>query len=168
MLPPFANEVLGAMITPAVLISACGTLTLSTSIRLGRVVDRVRAIGDEVDALDPSGATPFAELDEKRRHLNDQLGRLVNRIQLLQTALISLYTAIGLLVGTSLLIGLKSATNRVPESVPVILGLLGAAALFWASVYLVREARTAVHSTLLEMAYIARVVARKTGVPPAS
>jgi HAMP domain-containing protein len=168
MLPPFANEVLGAMITPAVLISACGTLTLSTSIRLGRVVDRVRAIGEEVDALDPSGTIPYAELDEERRHLSDQLGRLVQRIHLLQTALTSLYTAIGLLVGTSLAIGLKSATNRVPEAVPVLLGLLGAGALFFGSVYLVREARTAVSSTLREMEYIARVVARKTGVPPAS
>ena len=43
-----ALAVLTAMITPAVLISACGALILSTSTRLGRVVDRVRALGLEV------------------------------------------------------------------------------------------------------------------------
>ena len=35
---PDAISVLSAMITPAVLISACGTLILSTSNRLGRVL----------------------------------------------------------------------------------------------------------------------------------
>jgi hypothetical protein len=39
-----AVSVLTAMITPAVLISACGALILSTSTRLGRVVDRVRLL----------------------------------------------------------------------------------------------------------------------------
>ena len=35
---PTGLEVLSAMITPAVLISASGTLVLSTSVRLARVV----------------------------------------------------------------------------------------------------------------------------------
>ena len=43
-----AIAVLTAMITPAVLISACGSMILSTSSRLGRVVDRV-----------PIGVVPF-------------------------------------------------------------------------------------------------------------
>lgn len=37
-------EFLTAMVTPALLISATGSLVLSTSTRLGRVVDRVRAL----------------------------------------------------------------------------------------------------------------------------
>ena len=41
-----AITVLTAMITPAVLISACGSMILSTSVRLGRVVDRVRSLSD--------------------------------------------------------------------------------------------------------------------------
>ena len=40
--PQDALAVLTAMITPAVLISACGALIFSTSTRMGRVVDRVR------------------------------------------------------------------------------------------------------------------------------
>lgn len=39
------------MITPAVLISACAALILSTSTRLGRVVDRVRALSDRFEEM---------------------------------------------------------------------------------------------------------------------
>lgn len=165
---PFADEVLGAMITPAVLISACGTLTLSTTNRLGRVVDRVRTIGHEAEAIPTGDATQFEEIEEKRELLNDQLARLVRRIQLLQSALTALHAAVVLLVGSSLAIGLKSATRVLPEGIPVFFGLAGATALLTASVFLVLEARMAVKSTLLEMAYVRKVVARKTGVPPAS
>ncbi len=44
-------EVLGAMITPAVLISAGGTLVLSTSNRLSRVVDRVHVLAADAEAV---------------------------------------------------------------------------------------------------------------------
>ena len=44
-------EFLTAMITPALLISATGSLVLSTSTRLGRVVDRVRSLSDRVEEL---------------------------------------------------------------------------------------------------------------------
>ena len=44
-------EFLTAMVTPALLISATGSLVLSTSTRLGRVVDRVRALEDRLSAL---------------------------------------------------------------------------------------------------------------------
>ena len=46
-----ALAVLTAMITPAVLISACGALILSTSTRLGRVVDRVRMLIDSFEEM---------------------------------------------------------------------------------------------------------------------
>jgi hypothetical protein len=46
-----AITVLTAMITPAVLISACGSMILSTSSRLGRVVDRVRAPSEKLEEI---------------------------------------------------------------------------------------------------------------------
>jgi hypothetical protein len=42
-------SVLSAMITPAVLISACGALIFSTSTRLARVVDRVRELSRAIE-----------------------------------------------------------------------------------------------------------------------
>jgi uncharacterized protein DUF2721 len=45
-----ARGILSAMITPALLISAAGTLILSTSNRLGRVVERIHAWSDQFEA----------------------------------------------------------------------------------------------------------------------
>ena len=44
-------EFLTAMVTPALLISATGSLVLSTSTRLGRVVDRVRQLEERLSVL---------------------------------------------------------------------------------------------------------------------
>lgn len=155
-----AGQILGAMITPAVLISASGTLALSTSNRLGRIVDRVRSLSTIAESLpDGGGLTP--DDVEKRALLADQLRTQSRRITLLQTSLTILYTAIGLWVATSLTIGLTHAVEGWLEWIPVFLGLCGAAALFFATLLLVSETRIAVRGTLVEMAYIRRMVARK-------
>src|SRR4051794_28102953 len=88
-----AGDILAAMITPAVLISASGTLALSTSNRLARVVDRVRKILTETETL-PPGDTAGLEQIEKRAILSDQLDWLTVRIRLLQRALITFYISI--------------------------------------------------------------------------
>jgi Protein of unknown function (DUF2721) len=49
--PANALAVLTAMITPAVLISACGALIFSTGTRLGRVIDRVRYLTAKFEEL---------------------------------------------------------------------------------------------------------------------
>ena len=49
--PQNALAVLTAMITPAVLISACGALIFSTSTRLGRVIDRTRILSERFQEL---------------------------------------------------------------------------------------------------------------------
>ena len=89
----------------------------------------------------------------------------VRRIRLLQTAMTTLYTAIGLLVAASLAIGASAAARGALKWVPILLGLGGAVALFAASLVLVREARLAVRATLLEMAHVRSAVARRTGTP---
>jgi hypothetical protein len=151
------------MVTPVVLISASGMLTLSTTNRIGRVVDRVRELADQAEQLARQNDLPTDEVEEKRDHINDQLVSLVRRLRLLQSALTLLYSAIGLLLGTSLSIGIQSATHLLPEWVSIALGLAGAASLFTSSVLLVRETRVAVKATLIEMAHVRAVVARQTG-----
>jgi hypothetical protein len=65
--PQNALAILTAMITPAVLISACGALIFSTSSRLGRVIDRVRVLSDRFQEL---AAHPEKdEMFEERRTL---------------------------------------------------------------------------------------------------
>jgi hypothetical protein len=73
---PVSSEILGAMITPAVLISASGVLVLSTSNRVGRTVDRVRALAVEVERLQllpESGSVSRESKGSKRKRLADQL-----------------------------------------------------------------------------------------------
>jgi hypothetical protein len=173
-MPPFfdaptAGEILGAMITPAVLISASGTLTLSTSNRLGRIVDRVRVLLTQADEL-PKWDPEDQDALDRRALIVDQIDRQTVRIGILQFTLITLYVAIGLLVGSSLAIGISAVARGWFSWLPVGLGLTGAGALFVGAVLLIREARLAVKSTLAEMEFVKRMVARRTGepVPPPS
>lgn len=160
-LPP-ANEVLGAMITPALLISAAGTLVMSTSNRLGRVVDRVRALSLMAAELAPPEGTPAEDVADKRQLIVDQLEKLGERVRYLMPAIATLYTAIGLLVASSISVGVVAVLGMKTAWLPVVLGLCGAAALFYASTLLVREARVAAASTLFEMTYVRKLVARRS------
>ncbi len=161
MLTP--SEVLGAMITPAVLISAAGTLVLSTSNRLSRVVDRVRVLGAEAERLCVGIGPADAAVTARMRMLAEQLERQGERALMLRTALTVLYTAIGLLVSTSIGVGIAALFEWRYGWVAVVLGLLGAGALLWASLLLVREARLAVGSTLQELECAHEAVSRKVG-----
>jgi hypothetical protein len=168
-----AAEVLAAMITPALLISATGTLVLSTSNRLSRVVDRVRVLARDAEQLvaetrsprplDPGASDPGFLL-AKRSLITSQLTALAQRALLLRSALAALYTAIGFLVATSIAVGTVTSFG-LRFSWPVIgLAMVGACALLWGSVLLVREGRQAIGSTLEEMQWVRQVVA---GVPMA-
>jgi hypothetical protein len=158
-----AGQILGAMITPALLISASGTLSLSTANRLGRVVDRVRAMTDLAESLPDGVATP--EVVEKRALIADQIRWHTQRLRLLQHTVVTLYTAIGLLVGSSLTVGLSASTNWALGWIPVAFGLGGASALLVAAGMLIRESRMAVRGAEFEIDYVRKLVARKTTVP---
>jgi Protein of unknown function (DUF2721) len=157
-----ASEVLGAMITPAVLISASGTLVLSTSNRLTRVVDRVRTLAAEAEELREAGEGS-EEVEARRQLIVAQIPVLTDRALLLRSALTSLYTAIGLLVATSIAVGIVAALDWSYGWVPVITGLGGGCALLWGSLLLVREARRAIGFTLQEMAFLREAVGRQRG-----
>ncbi|HKH50119.1 MAG TPA: DUF2721 domain-containing protein [Thermoanaerobaculia bacterium] len=154
-----ASEVLGAMITPAVLISASGTLVLSTSNRLTRVVDRVRVLAAEAEQMRKEEASVQAEA--RRRLIAQQIPVLSKRALLLRSALGALYAAIGFLVATSIAVGVSVALQWAYGWVPVVSGLVGASALLWGSLLLVREARLAIGSTLQELEFLGREVGRK-------
>jgi uncharacterized membrane protein YgcG len=91
-------QVLTAMITPAVLISACGTLIFSTSTRLSRVVDRVRSLAAQLQSQQ-SG-----ELVQQNQML-EQLTSVARRVVLLRSAMTCFYVATGLFVATSIAVG---------------------------------------------------------------
>ena len=151
-----AGEVLGAMITPAVLISASGTLVLSTSNRMSRVVDRVRVLAAEADAAKSPGGTPLAP--RRAVLVGSQLGQLARRALLLRRALTSFYIAIGLLVAASIGIAIVVLIQWRGAVLAVAPGIAGAVALLYGSLLLLREGRLAVITTLEEMAYAREAV----------
>jgi hypothetical protein len=144
-----AISVLSAMITPAVLISACGSLILATSDRLNRSVERTRAIVTQLAPLAKAEHTPEAE--EERRMLFVQLDYATTRSRLLQRALSRLYGALALFVGTSVSIGLVAVTSAAFTTVPIVLGLTGAGLLLYAAFVLIKESRFALAGVNEEM-----------------
>ena len=153
-------DVLGAMITPAVLISAGGTLVLSTSNRLSRVVDRVRVLAADAErlpALDDQNPQSKRELG-KRQLIGSQLRDLSRRALLLRSAIAALYVAIAFLIATSIGVGIFTAFGFDYAWIPITLGMVGTGGLLWATALLVREARLAIASTLEEMAYAGAVL----------
>src|SRR6267143_3144550 len=151
--------VLTSMITPAVLISASGTMILSTSTRLGRVVDRVRALSDRLEEL-AHGKPDTEFLDERRAIIFYQLDKLTSRSRLLQRALTTFYVAVGVFVATSVAIGLVAISGTRYSWIPIVLGLIGACFLFYGSVLLIFEARLALSTTHAEMDFVWRISKR--------
>jgi hypothetical protein len=151
---PDANSVLSAMITPAVLISACGSLILATSDRLSKAVMRTREISS---ALMPRAADQRADSrEEERRMLFTQLDFVTTRSRLLQRALSRLYAALAFFVGTSVTIGLVAITTRpdfkvIIAMIPIGLGLCGAGLLLYAAFLLIKESRFALAAVNEEM-----------------
>ena len=150
-----AVAVLTAMITPAVLISACGSMILSTSSRLGRVVDRVRALSDKLEELARKNS---AETKERQGVIFAQLDMLTSRARILQRSMVAFYLATGMFVATSVAIGLVAVIPSSPRYnyVPVIVGLLGACCLFYGSILLIFEARLALSTIHAEMDFVWR------------
>jgi len=155
------------MITPAVLISAGGTLVLSTSNRLSRVVDRVRVLAadaerlpEQIDASKPENARAV----NRRRLIVSQLRDLSRRAIFLRSAIAALYLAIAFLIATSIGVGIFTALGLSYEWIPISLGMLGTGGLLWATGLLVREARLAISSTLEEMAHASAIL--RGDVPP--
>lgn len=148
-----ALEVLSAMITPAVLILASGSLIMTTSSRSIRCIDRVRERASELETLGE-------EMDEltvaKRKHLHSQLEINTRRARLLQKAMSRLYIGISFFIATSVSVGAVSLLHVSYAWLPLGLGFVGAGLLFSASLYLIFESRLALQTTYNEMDYIDR------------
>lgn len=151
-------QVLTAMITPAVLISACGTLIFSTSTRLSRVVDRVRSLATQLRSEPPSEGQ--REL-VRQNILLEQLSSVARRVVLLRSAMTCFYIATGLFVTTSIAVGVITITGLGYGWIAFVLALFGAGVLLVGSILLISEAQIAVTSTLQEMSQIREEIAQR-------
>lgn len=147
-------SVLTAMITPAVLISGAGTLIMSTSARLGRSTDRVRALTARFKELvsEDGQLEPLAR--QEKRMIISQLPRLTRRTRYLHRALRAFYLAVMLLVLTSILIGVESLTGAGMGVVPLLLAITGAMALAVGAALLSFESVHSSNTTKREMRFL--------------
>lgn len=160
--PQNALAVLTAMITPAVLISACGALIFSTSSRLGRVVDRVRILSERFQeiAKNPEKDEMF---DERRMLIFTQLDRQTSRARLIQRAMTAYYTALGVFVASTVAIAIISVTATNFTWIVVVLGLAGAMFMLYGSVLLIVESRMALGAIMSEMDFVWKVSQKHAG-----
>src|SRR5436309_2929064 len=102
-------EFLTAMVTPALLISATGSLVLSTSTRLGRVVDRARQLEERLTVLLSAEDREALPMYERRLEvIVDLLDKVTSRSRILQRALAAFYYGIGMFVLTSVTIAIAA------------------------------------------------------------
>jgi Protein of unknown function (DUF2721) len=131
-------EILTAMITPAVLISASASLIFSTANRLGRIFDRVNLLKNEVESL-LGGGSSFPS--ERAEHLKRQLGIQRRRADLIQRSMAALYTATALFVAASVALALIMALAPKFTWIAAGLALFGGGFLLIASLILLYESR---------------------------
>jgi hypothetical protein len=158
---PFA--VLSLIVAPAILTNACSLLTMSTSNRLARAVDRARDLSKQLEATTDLSSPQAA----RRLH---ELATAEDRAVLLMRALRSFYAALaGFALATLLsLLGAVVASVRAGvlvrtlELIAVIAGALAVGALVHGSAVLLRETKIAV-AVLRERAENLRTRAAERG-----
>ena len=123
-----------SMVTPAVMISACGLLLLSMSNKLARIVDRIRELNAEDRGLE-------AETEAVRRlSIRNQIDLLLRRATLLRNACGLLYLAVAVFALTSLCVGLSNAAHAF-EVLMLVLFVFGLGTVVWAGILAYLEIR---------------------------
>lgn len=159
-------ETLSAMITPAIFLTATGSLIISTSNRMSRVVDRIRVLNEQGDRI-CRGAAGLDFGAERLEQIDLEIAHLVSRGGRIRYALVALYLAFGSFVGTSLTLAIDVwiGSHRL-VFLPTLMAVLGVSLMLAACVNLVREALEALLSNRQEVGFYRRLhELRKTKGP---
>jgi hypothetical protein len=152
----FALTIFSAMLTPVILISATGSLTISTSQRLGRAIERARAVAEMIEAMvkaEPTG--PLFE--ERKRLIFMMLRRITDRVGLLQRSLMSLYLSVLMFIVTSVALGVLALTGINHAELALIFAGIGVLLLFYSVLLLIVESRIARSNLDAEMDFVLRL-----------
>ena len=157
-------EFLTAMITPALLISATGSLVLSTSTRLGRVIDRARELENRLSELITAEDKNDIPLYDKRLDtVVNLLDKVTTRSRILQRAMVAFYYGLGFFILTSVTIAVVGLFN-IYRWMPIPVGIVGIMFLLYGSIQMMRETRMATATINAEMDFtwsLAKTVAPK-------
>ncbi|HEV2037896.1 MAG TPA: DUF2721 domain-containing protein [Candidatus Eremiobacteraceae bacterium] len=125
---------MSALVTPAILILAAGSLVASTLVRLGRIVDQTRHLIEQADQLRRAGrpATVVAIIDKR-------IDRQLRRAKLTRNALWGYYVAIVLFLISSVVLALSQFIPVSFHWIGPTIVLLGGFVLLVATAQLVIE-----------------------------
>ncbi|MBK9153220.1 MAG: DUF2721 domain-containing protein [Chloracidobacterium sp.] len=144
-------EFLTAMVTPTLLMSATGSLVLSTSTRLGRVVDRVRDLEKRLSELITMEEHSGVPLYEKRLDtIVNLLDKVTSRARILQRAMGAFYYGLGFFTLTSVTIAVAAFFNAY-RWLPIPIGIVGIMCLFYGTILMLLETRMATATVNAEM-----------------
>jgi hypothetical protein len=143
-------SMLSAMITPAVLILASGSLISPTSQRLGIVMNRIRQIAERFKDFSMDEKVSQEEQESFYRLLNQS----TQSAELLHKALRGLYLAVIFFVATSVSIGFLDITSSPIYWPSIWFGLSGAATLLYSAFLLIMETKIAFRSVYLETEFL--------------
>ncbi|HLS83061.1 MAG TPA: DUF2721 domain-containing protein [Arenimonas sp.] len=129
-------HILTAMLAPALLMAATGSLLISANNRLARVVDRLRSIMARLRSADA----------QARLALESQVARHRRRAQLVLRACQMAYVGLGCFIGTSLALAVDAFSGFRLSLLPTALAVLGVLSLLVASICMSREVGLAVRS----------------------
>jgi len=122
-----------AIVTPAILILAAGSLVASTIVRLGRVADHTRTLIAQSEVARREGKTNAVEILEVR------MDRQLRRAELTRNALWGYYFAIVLFLVSSVLIALSQVMHVTLEWIGPSMILVGGLVMIVATAQLVIE-----------------------------
>lgn len=127
------SSVLGAMLAPALLMTATAGLLTSANARLARVVDRLRTLLREYD-----------HATEEQSYKAVQIKRHRQRSHLILQAVSLLYAAMASFVGCSLALAFNVLGHERLSAVPIGFSILGVTLMLAGCLYMWREVRIAV------------------------
>ncbi|ODT98269.1 MAG: hypothetical protein ABS79_06210 [Planctomycetes bacterium SCN 63-9] len=151
-LPIPVYSTLAAMISPALFMTATGSLIISTSNRMSRIIDRVRSLNNQADEL-TRGDTKLDFPEDRLAHILEEIKIQIWRSERVRWSLTLLYLAMSLFVGTSLAMAFDVLLGSSIGALPTTLAIAGVSLLMFASVQLTREAHAALRGNRMEIRF---------------
>jgi hypothetical protein len=136
-------QIIEAMLAPGILISACGLFLLGMNNKYSLVVNRIRALNDELRKLNLLiQSNELSQMETVRREsIYLQISKLYERIRLIRNAVVSYSTAVGFFVATCFSIGFQFIFGETVllSSISLAWFIVGLCSLFIGIVFAVKE-----------------------------
>ncbi|MEK7262986.1 MAG: DUF2721 domain-containing protein [Bacteroidota bacterium] len=123
------------IIAPAVMINACGLLLLGVSNKFSMLINRIRQLNEEKRHFTMDEHSDFSPLELQRvESIGVQLRELLLRGKFLRNSLVAYFSAIGIFVITSVLIGVDYFSVAINLRMSILYVFLSGLILLFAGV----------------------------------